>query len=125
SSVSFRYASQVRLHPGSSIKNITIPLAELYNKNHTKLEVKQILFTWSNLISFSRILVALPIVYLHYTNDQQVTITLTILIFYGIISDFLDGMVARWTNQISELGKVLDPVADKFCAFILFLYAVY
>jgi len=100
-------------------------LAELYNKNHTKLEVKQILFTWSNLISFSRILVALPIVYLHYTNDQQITITVTVLIFYGIISDFLDGMVARWTNQISELGKVLDPVADKFCAFILFLYAVY
>lgn len=100
-------------------------MTELRNIDGQKLEVKQVLFTWSNLISFSRILVVIPIIYLHYTNGQQVTWVITVLVLYGIISDYLDGYVARKTNQISEWGKVLDPVADKFCAFFLFLYAVY
>jgi CDP-diacylglycerol--glycerol-3-phosphate 3-phosphatidyltransferase len=34
---------------------------------------------------------------------------------FGLISlsDLLDGEIARRTNQISELGKLLDPIADK------------
>ncbi|HLR25632.1 MAG TPA: CDP-alcohol phosphatidyltransferase family protein [Fodinibius sp.] len=100
-------------------------MAKLQNADPKIVEVKQVLFTWSNAISFSRILVVLPIVYLHFTNGQQVTWTIGLLVFYGIISDYLDGLVARITNNISEWGKVLDPVADKFAAFLLFLYAVY
>ncbi|WP_372639188.1 CDP-alcohol phosphatidyltransferase family protein [Fodinibius sp.] len=100
-------------------------MAELQNIDRREVDVKQVLFTWSNLISVSRILVAIPIVYLHYTNGREITWAITLLVFYGIISDYLDGYVARQTNQISEWGKILDPVADKFCAFLLFLYAVY
>ncbi|SHF93762.1 CDP-diacylglycerol--glycerol-3-phosphate 3-phosphatidyltransferase [Fodinibius roseus] len=100
-------------------------MAELHNIDRREVDVKQILFTWSNLISVSRILVAIPIVYLHYTSGREITWTITLLVFYGIISDYLDGYVARRTNQISEWGKILDPVADKFCAFLLFSYAVY
>ncbi len=41
------------------------------------------------------------------------------------LTDFLDGKIARRFNQISELGKVLDPVADKLTqitiAIVLFL----
>lgn len=100
-------------------------MTEVRNIDRQKGDVKSVLFTWSNVISFSRILVAIPIVYLHYTNSQQITWTITGLVFYGIVSDYLDGFVARRTNQISEWGKILDPVADKFCAFLLFLYTVY
>lgn len=100
-------------------------MPETFNIDQKNLDVKQYLFTWSNAISFSRILVALPIIYLHYTNGQQITSLITVLVIYGIISDYLDGYVARKTDQITEWGKVLDPVADKFCAFILFFYTVY
>ncbi|MEL7833154.1 CDP-alcohol phosphatidyltransferase family protein [Fodinibius sp. Rm-B-1B1-1] len=100
-------------------------MSETFNIDHKQIDVKEDLFTWSNLISLSRILVAIPVVYLHYNNGQQITWLITALVLYGIISDYLDGLVARWTNQVSEWGKILDPVADKFCAFFLFLYAVY
>ncbi len=100
-------------------------MAASHNIDRKKVTVKQDLFTWSNAISFSRILVVLPIVYLHSTNGQRITPLIAGLVFYGVISDYLDGYVARKTNNISEWGKVLDPVADKFAAFLLFLYAVY
>lgn len=95
------------------------------NIDGKQISVKQTLLTWSNLISLSRIFVAGPIVYLHYTNGQQITWTIGLLIFYGFISDYLDGFVARRMNEVSEWGKILDPVADKITAFILFLYTVY
>lgn len=88
-------------------------------------KISQALFTWSNLISFTRIFVAFPIIYLHYINNQQPTWTIAALVFYGIISDYLDGYIARKTNSISEWGKILDPIADKVSAFFLFLYTVW
>ena len=100
-------------------------MSKSFNIDQQDVDVKQDLITWSNFISFTRILVAFPVVYLHYYNGQQITWLITVLVLYGIISDYLDGYVARLTNQVSEWGKILDPVADKICAFILFFYAVY
>lgn len=95
------------------------------NINGKTIKVKQTLFTWSNLISLSRVFIAAPIVYLHYINGQQITWTIGLLVFYGMISDYLDGYVARKLDEISEWGKILDPIADKISASILFLYTVY
>ncbi|HVF52975.1 MAG TPA: CDP-alcohol phosphatidyltransferase family protein [Actinomycetota bacterium] len=36
-----------------------------------------------------------------------------ILYGLGALSDFFDGYIARRFNQVSELGKLLDPVADR------------
>jgi CDP-diacylglycerol--glycerol-3-phosphate 3-phosphatidyltransferase len=99
-------------------------MREAANVDGKKLLVKDDIFTWSNLISLSRVLVAAPIIYLHYMNDFTINTAIILLIFYGAVSDYLDGVVARWRDEISELGKVLDPVADKLMAFFLFLYTV-
>lgn len=92
--------------------------------NIKKVDVKSVVFTWSNLISFSRIFVAVPIIWLHRYNGMQITWLIGALVAYGIISDYLDGYVARKTDTISEWGKILDPLADKISATLLFLYAV-
>lgn len=98
---------------------------KIKNIDGKKVKVTGRVMTWSNMISFSRILVAFPIVYLHYINDYQVNATIGILIFYGVISDYLDGYIARKTNTISEIGKIIDPIADKLCALVLFIYTVW
>lgn len=100
-------------------------MRETANIDGKKVLVKDEIYTWSNLVSLTRVLVVIPIIYLHIHNDYQINSIISGLIIYGVISDYLDGLVARWRNEISELGKVLDPVADKVMAFFLFLYTVW
>jgi CDP-diacylglycerol--glycerol-3-phosphate 3-phosphatidyltransferase len=99
-------------------------MREAANIDGKKVLVKDHIFTWSNLISLSRVLIVIPIIYFHIQNNYQVNAAILLLIIYGLISDYLDGLVARWRDEISELGKILDPVADKLLAFFLFLYTV-
>ncbi len=89
------------------------------------IEVSGKVFTWSNFISFSRFLIAIPIVYLHYHNNKNYNAVIVVLVVYGVVSDYLDGLVARKTNTVSEVGKIIDPVSDKLSAVILFIYTVW
>ena len=63
-----------------------------------------------NILSFIRILVLVPfVVCVHSDNYLWAGI---ILILSGL-TDLLDGYFARKFNQITKLGKMLDPIADK------------
>lgn len=89
------------------------------------VQVSGKVFTFSNFISFSRFIVAFPVIYLHIQNDYQYNGLIIGLILYAGISDYLDGLVARKTNTISEVGKMIDPISDKLCAVALFIYTVW
>lgn len=67
-------------------------------------------WTIPNLLSFIRILLIPVFAYLFY-NDQKIA-AVAVLAVSGL-SDTFDGQIARRFNQVSALGKVLDPVADK------------
>ena len=99
-------------------------MGEVINIDGKKIKVRDYIYTWSNFISFTRILVVIPIIWLHIENGYETNSWIIALIVYGGISDYLDGLVARWRDEISELGKILDPIADKLMAFFLFLYTV-
>lgn len=69
------------------------------------------IITIPNLLSFFRLCLIPLLIYLYciQKNDQLTTI---VLILSGI-SDIADGFIARHFHMISDLGKILDPVADK------------
>ena len=68
------------------------------------------IFTLSNLISFLRLLMSIPMIFLILGGYRLEAIG---LIFLASFSDFADGFIARKYNQISEFGKIIDPLADK------------
>ena len=67
-------------------------------------------WTIPNIISFVRILLIPVFGVLFYKGE--LLWALLILAFSGL-TDFFDGKLARKLNQVSELGKMLDPIADK------------
>jgi cardiolipin synthase len=67
--------------------------------------------TVPNLISLVRILL-IP-VFVVLIVDEDTTTQGLILFACVVATDWVDGLVARRTGQVSEVGKVLDPVADR------------
>ena len=69
------------------------------------------IITIPNLLSLVR-LCLIPLLVWQYTVKQDGVLTAVILVLSGI-TDLVDGWIARRFNMISDLGKMLDPVADK------------
>jgi CDP-diacylglycerol--glycerol-3-phosphate 3-phosphatidyltransferase len=61
-----------------------------------------------------------PVVYLLLVNHMLVLG----LIFFAIaaLTDAIDGAMARTRNQITDLGKVIDPIADKLLILTVLFY---
>ena len=66
--------------------------------------------TIPNWISFARIIMIPIFGVLFYKNEIGWSV---FVLFLSGFSDFIDGKIARKFNQVSDLGKMLDPVADK------------
>lgn len=73
---------------------------------------KEILYI-SNQISFLRVLLVIPLVLLLVNQNSSNTIYIAAILIAMYVSDLLDGYLARKLNQVSELGKIIDPLADK------------
>jgi len=73
-------------------------------------------FNIPNSLCYLRILLIPIFMYFFVTADQQnlsrYYISAIIILVSGI-TDMLDGFIARRFNMITELGKTLDPIADK------------
>ena len=73
-------------------------------------------WTIPNLISFIRILLVPLFAYLFLQGDF---VPAVIVLALSGLSDCVDGKIARKFNQISALGKMLDPLADKLTQITL------
>ena len=83
-------------------------------------------FYISNLLSLSRIVLVFPIVYLITLDSSEYNLLILGLIFIAALTDILDGYFSRKLNIVTDLGIVLDPIADKIAmAFILFALVVF
>lgn len=66
-----------------------------------------------NLLSLSRLLLVPVFILLAFQEGASVRWLLAAVIIYGITSDIADGLIARYTKQVSDWGKILDPLSDK------------
>lgn len=90
---------------------------------YTKKEI----YTYSNLLSLFRLLMAIPFwILIGYINIPGMRIIITTLAIIGAITDWLDGFLARRRNEVTEVGKIIDPLADKITigAIIIRLFMV-
>ena len=59
-------------------------------------------------------IVLVPLVIVFLISSQRVHVIIAAVIFLAAsLTDWLDGLIARRTNQVTRLGTLLDPVADK------------
>ena len=74
--------------------------------------MKRLTFVWNipNALSLVR-LILIPVFAVLYLNDRLEWSLLTLAL--SGLTDMVDGFIARRFNQITEIGKLLDPIADK------------
>jgi CDP-diacylglycerol--glycerol-3-phosphate 3-phosphatidyltransferase len=73
-----------------------------------------------NQITYSRFVISFIILLCLFVFDTP-TLGILVLFIAGALTDMIDGSLARNTNQITDLGKTIDPLADKTLIFTLFL----
>ncbi len=80
-----------------------------------------------NMLSVFRLILVPVFIAAFFLLPREQYYWLAVILFVSGFTDVLDGFIARKFNQITQLGKVLDPAADKitvaavlFC--LMFLY---
>lgn len=86
------------------------------NLKHQFEDMGKNALTIPNLLSLLRIILIPVFVYLFLVQKYKAAV---IVVFFSGMTDLFDGKIARHFNQISNLGKLLDPAADKLTQMTL------
>jgi CDP-diacylglycerol---glycerol-3-phosphate 3-phosphatidyltransferase len=74
-------------------------------------------WTLPNIITLARICLTPVIALLPFIQGYWPKVTAFLIFLIAAFSDILDGWLARRYNTVSDLGKLLDPIADKLLLF--------
>lgn len=72
----------------------------------------------ANIITIIRLLLIIPLSVLLYNKGIQNIISACLFVFI-ILTDFLDGYVARKYKQVTKFGKLIDPIVDKLLIVVV------
>ncbi len=95
-------------HAAQAHSVTTAPLGTPENPN-------SMVFTAANVITVCRFLLTIAFLYL-FVNSANRHLALS-LYAIAALTDFLDGWVARTTQTVSWLGKIMDPIMDRALLF--------
>ena len=96
--------------------NKILNIKKKYMSNPSKV------LTLANTISMLRAAAAIPIIYtLNYPEMRAITAGIVIL---AVLSDALDGYLARRAHEVTHVGMWLDPIADFIIITSVVLYLV-
>lgn len=80
------------------------------------------IFTIPNIISLFRLmLIPLFVVTYFDKSENDYYLWSVIIVIISGLSDIIDGFIARRFNMVSDLGKILDPIADKLTQVVVIL----
>lgn len=71
------------------------------------------IWTISNALSMARIVLVVPIAFLLLRASPGHNFIAALLVIAAGLTDLFDGILARHLNQVTEFGKIIDPLADK------------
>jgi len=80
--------------------------------------------TIANRLTIGRIVCVPFFIFFLFTFGRAGKIIAFLIFIFASFSDLLDGWLARKRNEVTSLGKIVDPVADKilvYSAFISFI----
>lgn len=92
--------------------------------SHARLYIKEPA-NLPNLLTLSRILSVPLIIILLYSGNRWLNLLTALLIAVAAITDGLDGYMARKYGYESDLGRLLDPLADKILILSTMVMLVY
>lgn len=93
------------------------------HKIHNKKEIQEnTRINWANVMMFFRFAL-IPFIIALMLSDNFTYSHYYALVLYSIacITDFFDGRWARKHNMVTDLGRVLDPIADKVAVLVIIL----
>ena len=80
---------------------------------------------FANFLSISRIFAIFPLIYfLDNIGFGNYSFYSKITVLYIVLSDVLDGYFARNYNQVTDFGKIIDPVADKISLWVVLIFLI-
>jgi CDP-diacylglycerol--glycerol-3-phosphate 3-phosphatidyltransferase len=78
-----------------------------------KTQLKEYFLNTPNLLTILRILLIPIFIILYLEPTSNRSLAAALVFAFAAITDWLDGYLARSRGQITKLGKLLDPIADK------------
>ncbi|HUI09778.1 MAG TPA: CDP-alcohol phosphatidyltransferase family protein [Bacteroidota bacterium] len=83
--------------------------------------MKREFLTLPNLLSIFRAFLAVPFTLVMLLPDEPLRLAAAGIVALGMVTDKLDGDIARARGQETEWGRILDPLADKICVAVMAL----